>query len=212
MADENNVMKLQEYLESNPENRALVPPGGTGDDLYGDMGAIDPREVSPEAMNAGALTDEELMMAEEFMNALPPEAQGSFMDRLINDPRATMKSVIDTLGQMFGGDSGSMMDDYMREQLDRSRRVEPATMRGRGALGGIGSGNETLRYNFPINPNTGVPYTDSEIGEIRRVPKEDGIGYRMENNLGIGTETMEYVPSRYPKDNRPKMKPMRKGE
>lgn len=168
MADENNVMKLQEYLESNPENRALVPPGGTGDDLYGDMGAIDPREVSPEAMNAGALSNEELMMAEEFMNALPPEAQGSFMDRLINDPRATMKSVIDTLGQMFGGDSGSMMDDYMREQLDRSRRVDPAM----GALGGIGSGStsnaELDAYRNAINVEGSGPMTDAELDAFRR--------------------------------------------
>jgi len=107
------------------ENRILsAPPGGTGDDMYEIAGAIDPREVSAEALNAGALTDEEFMMAEEFMNALPEEAKESFIDRLINDPRATMMSIMDTLGDAFGGGSGQIMDD----------------LRDRGALSGINSG------------------------------------------------------------------------
>ena len=39
------------------ENRILsAPPGGTGDDVYKFAGAIDPREVSLEALNAGALS------------------------------------------------------------------------------------------------------------------------------------------------------------
>ena len=46
------------------ENRILsAPPGGTGDNMYEIAGAIDPREVGVEALNAGALTDEEFMMA-----------------------------------------------------------------------------------------------------------------------------------------------------
>jgi len=107
------------------ENRILsAPPGGTGDNMYEIAGAIDPREVSAEALNAGALSDEEFMMAEEFMNALPEEAKESFIDRLINDPRATMMSIMDTLGDAFGGGSGQIMDD----------------LRDRGALSGINSG------------------------------------------------------------------------
>jgi len=70
------------------------------------------------------LSDEEFMMAEEFMNALPEEAKESFIDRLINDPRATMMSIMDTLGDAFGGGSGQIMDD----------------LRDRGALSGINSG------------------------------------------------------------------------
>mgnify|MGYP003635332850 CR=1 FL=1 len=107
------------------ENRILsAPPGGTGDNMYEIAGAIDPREVGVEALNAGALTDEEFMMAEEFMNALPEEAKESFIDRLINDPKATIMSIMDTLGDAFGGGSGQIMDD----------------LRDRGALSGINSG------------------------------------------------------------------------
>jgi len=127
-----------------------VPPGGTGDDMYGAMGAIDPREVGVEALNAGALTDEEFMMAEEFMNALPPEAQESFMDRLMNDPRATMRSVMDTLGQMFGGEPDAPM----------------------GALGRIGSGStsnaELDAYRNAMNVEGSGPMTDAELDAFRR--------------------------------------------
>ena len=106
-------------------NRILSPkPGGTGDNMYEIAGAIDPREVGVDALNAGALSDEEFMMAEEFMNALPEEAKESFIDRLINDPKATIMSIMDTLGDAFGGGSGQIMDD----------------LRDRGALSGINSG------------------------------------------------------------------------
>ena len=106
-------------------NKILSPkPGGTGDDVYKFANAIDPREVGVDALNAGALTDEEFMMAEEFMNALPEEAKESFIDRLINDPKATIMSIMDTLGDAFGGGSGQIMDD----------------LRDRGALSGINSG------------------------------------------------------------------------
>ena len=118
------------------ENRILsAPPGGTGDDVYKFAGALDPREVSLNELNAGAgqgatlgfsdeLSNEELMMAEEFMNALPEEAKESFIDRLVNDPKATIMSIMDTLGDAFGGGSGQIMDD----------------LRDRGALSGINSG------------------------------------------------------------------------
>ena len=117
-------------------NRILsAPTGGTGDNMYDDAGALNPREVSVDALNAGAgqgatlgfsdeLTEPELMMAEEFMNALPEEARESFIDRLVNDPRATIMSIMDTLGDAFGGGSGQIMDD----------------LRDRGALSGINSG------------------------------------------------------------------------
>ena len=101
-------------------NRILsAPPEGTGDNVYD--GAIDPREVGVEALNAGALSDEEFLMAEEFLNALPKEAQKGFIESLIKEPRATIKSVIDTL---FGGgqemlrrqmsnDNGSSFDNLV---------------------------------------------------------------------------------------------------
>ena len=154
-------------------NKILSPkPGGTGDDVYKFANAIDPREVSAEALNAGALTDEEFMMAEEFMNALPPEDQGSFLDRLMNDPRATMKSIMDTLGPMFGGgqemlrrqmsnDNGSSFDNLVdrtlsgtgtqlkgplsNSELEMLRQIQSGDER-LGALGGIeGSGAMTDR-------------------------------------------------------------------
>jgi hypothetical protein len=84
----------------------------------GDMGGIEPETLS------NALSNEELMMAEEFMNALPKEAHESFIDRLINNPKATIMSIMDTLGDAFGGGSGQIMDD----------------LRDRGALSGINSG------------------------------------------------------------------------
>jgi hypothetical protein len=110
-----------------------APPRGTGDDMYRDMGAIDPSQMNTGAGDMGgiepetlsnALSNEELIMAEEFMNALPKEAHESFIDRLINDPKATIMSIMDTLGDAFGGGSGQIMDD----------------LRDRGALSGINSG------------------------------------------------------------------------
>ena len=110
-----------------------APPRGTGDDMYRDMGAIDPSQMNTGAGDMGgiepetlsnALSNEELMMAEEFMNALPKEAHESFIDRLINNPKATIMSIMDTLGDAFGGGSGQIMDD----------------LRDRGALSGINSG------------------------------------------------------------------------
>lgn len=141
MADENKILS--------------APREGTGDDVYKFANAIDPREVSAEALNAGALSDEEFMMAEEFMNALPPEAQESFMDRLMNDPRATMKSVIDTLGQMFGREPDAPMDAPM------------------GALGRIGSGStsnaELDAYRNAMNVEGSGAMTDAELDAFRKM-------------------------------------------
>lgn len=55
-----------------------------------------------------------------------------------------------------------------------------------------------MAYKFPINPATGLPWTDEERGPMRRIPKPDGIGYYTGDNSGNLTSTMEYVPSRYP--------------
>ena len=153
------------------ENRILSPkPGGTGDDVYKFANAINPREVGVDALNAGALTDEEFMMAEEFMNAMPKEDQKGFIESLIKEPRATMKSVMDTLGQMFGGgqemlrrqmsnDSGGSFDNLVdrtmsgtgmqlkgplsNSELEMLRQIQSGDER-LGALGGIeGSGAMT---------------------------------------------------------------------
>jgi hypothetical protein len=53
-------------------------------------------------------------------------------------------------------------------------------------------------YRFPVNPDTGSPWTDEERGPMRRTPKEDGRGYYTGDNSGNMTSTMEFVPSRYP--------------
>jgi hypothetical protein len=53
-------------------------------------------------------------------------------------------------------------------------------------------------YRFPVNPDTGLPWTDEERGPMRRTPKEDGRGYYTGDNSGNMTSTMEFVPSRYP--------------
>ena len=175
------------------ENRILsAPREGTGDDVYKFANAIDPREVSAEALNAGALTDEEFMMAEEFMNALPPKDQGSFLDRLMNDPRATMKSVMDTLGQMFGGmsnDNGSSFDNLVDRTVSgtgtqlkgplSNSELEMLLRSGDeglgalgGALGSIGSGStsnaELDAYRNAMNVEGSGPMTDAELDAFRR--------------------------------------------
>ena len=143
------------------ENRILsAPPGGTGDDVYKFAGALDPREVSLNELNAGAgqgatlgfsdeLSNEELMMAEEFMNALPEEAKESFIDRLVNDPKATIMSIMDTLGDAFGGGSGQIMDD----------------LRDRGALSGINSG--LIKGAGAMDGRITTPATASEAKMLR---------------------------------------------
>ena len=148
------------------ENRILsAPREGTGDDVYKFANAIDPREVSAEALNAGALTNEEFMMAEEFMNAMPKEAHKGFIESLIKEPRATIKSVIETL---FGG--GSVEGD-----------PNPNPMIG--ALGSIGSGStsnsELDAYRNAMNVEGSGAITDAELDAIRK--------QRMNMNLNQGT-------------------------
>jgi len=156
-------------------NRILSPkPGGTGDNMYEIAGAIDPREVGVEALNAGALSDEEFMMAEEFMNALPEEAKESFIDRLINDPRATMMSIMDTLGDAFGGGSGQIMDD-LRDRGALSG-INSGLIKGAGTMNVEGSGAMTdreldafrkMKMNMDVSPPSG-PMTDRELDFIRQ--------------------------------------------
>jgi hypothetical protein len=130
-----------------------VPPGGTGDDMYRDAGAINPSEVGVDALNAGALSNEELMMAEEFMNAIPKEAHKGFIDSLIRNPRATIKSVIDTLlgGGSVEGDPNPMI----------------------GSLGSIGSGStsnaELDEYRNAINVEGSGAMTDAELDAFRKM-------------------------------------------
>ena len=158
-------------------NRILsAPTGGTGDNMYDDAGALNPREVSVDALNAGAgqgatlgfsdeLTEPELMMAEEFMNAMPKEAHKGFIESLIKEPRATIKSVIETL---FGG--GSVEGD-----------PNPNPMIG--ALGSIGSGStsnsELDAYRNAMNVEGSGAITDAELDAIRK--------QRMNMNLNQGT-------------------------
>jgi len=156
-------------------NKILSPkPGGTGDNMYEIAGAIDPREVGVEALNAGALSDEEFMMAEEFMNALPEEAKESFMDRLINDPKATIMSIMDTLGDAFGGGSGQIMDD-LRDRGALSG-INSGLIKGAGTMNVEGSGAMTdaeldafrkMKMNMDVSPLKG-PMTDRELDFIRQ--------------------------------------------
>ena len=168
------------------DNKILSPkPGGTGDDLYKFAGALDPREVSLDELNAGAgqgatlgfsdeLTDPELMMAEEFMNALPEEAKESFIDRLINDPKATIMSIMDTLGDAFGGGSGQIMDD-LRDRGALSG-INSGLIKGAGTMNVEGSGAMTdreldafrkMKMNMDVSPPSG-PMTDRELDFIRQ--------------------------------------------
>ena len=88
-----------------------APTGGTGDDVY--AGAIDPREVGVDALNAGALTDEEFMMAEEFVNSLPPEDKPGFMELFIAKPREALNAVMDTLRQVFDREEAITGENYI---------------------------------------------------------------------------------------------------
>jgi hypothetical protein len=175
-----------------------VPPGGTGDNMYDDAGAIDPREVGVDALNAGALSNEELMMAEEFMNAIPKEAHKGFIDSLIRNPRATIKSVIETL---FGGgqemlrrqmsnDSGSSFDNLVDRTLSgtgtqlkgplSNSELEMLLRSGDeglgalgGALGSIGSGStsnaELDAYRNAMNVEGSGAMTDRELDAFRKM-------------------------------------------
>ena len=167
-------------------NKILSPkPGGTGDDVYKFANALDPRKVSLDELNAGAgqgatlgfsdeLTDPELMMAEEFMNALPEEAKESFIDRLVNDPKATIMSIMDTLGDAFGGGSGQIMDD-LRDRGALSG-INSGLIKGAGTMNVEGSGAMTdreldafrkMKMNMDVSPPSG-PMTDRELDFIRQ--------------------------------------------
>jgi hypothetical protein len=83
-----------------------APPRGTGDDMYRDMGAIDPSQMNTGAGDMGGiepetLSNEEFMMAEEFMNSLPPEDKPGFMELFMTKPREALNAVMDTLRQVF---------------------------------------------------------------------------------------------------------------
>ena len=160
-----------------------APPRGTGDDMYRDMGAIDPSQMNTGAGDMGgiepetlsnALSNEELIMAEEFMNALPKEAHESFIDRLINDPKATIMSIMDTLGDAFGGGSGQIMDD-LRDRGALSG-INSGLIKGAGTMNVEGSGAMTdreldafrkMKMNMDVSPPSG-PMTDRELDFIRQ--------------------------------------------
>ena len=98
-----------------------APTGGTGDNVY--AGAIDPREVGVDALNAGALTDEEFMMAEEFVNSLPPEDKPGFMELFIAKPREALNAVMDTLRQVFDREDEPMIGQPSDERDEIRRRI-----------------------------------------------------------------------------------------
>ena len=133
-----------------------VPPGGTGDDMYRDAGAINPSEVSVDALNAGALSDQELNLAIDFADQMPPEERGNFFKLLMENPMETIKSVMDTLGQVFSG--GSVEGD-------------PNPMIG--SLGSIGSGStsnaELDEYRNAINVEGSGAMTDAELDAFRKM-------------------------------------------
>ena len=59
---------------------------------------------------------------------------------------------------------------------------------------------KTMEFPYPINPETGLPWTEEEIGPVVRAPKESGEDYPSrgyyEGDKLFGTKTMEYVPKR----------------
>jgi hypothetical protein len=170
-------------------NKILSPkPGGTGDDVYKFANAINPREVGVDALNAGALTNEEFMMAEEFMNAMPKEAHKGFIDSLIRNPRATIKSVIDTLlgGGQMSNDSGSSFDNLVDRTLSGTGTQLKGPLsnselemllrsgdEGLGALGSIGSGStsnaELDAYRNAMNVEGSGAMTDRELDAFRKM-------------------------------------------
>jgi len=95
-------------------------PEGTGDNMYRDMGAIDPSQMNTGAGDMGGIepeniSNEELMMAEEFMNSLPPEEKKGFMDLFMAKPREALNAVMDTLRQVFDREEeeGYVPDQYI---------------------------------------------------------------------------------------------------
>jgi len=95
-------------------------PEGTGDNMYRDMGAIDPSQMNTGAGDMGGIepeniSNEELMMAEEFMNSLPPKEKKGFMDLFMAKPREALNAVMDTLRQVFDREEeeGYVPDQYI---------------------------------------------------------------------------------------------------
>ena len=105
-------------------NRILsAPTERTGDNVYEGAGAIDPREVGVDALNAGALTDEEFMMAEEFMDSLPPEDKPGFMELFMTKPREALNAVMDTLRQVFDREEEATIGQPSDERDEIRRRI-----------------------------------------------------------------------------------------
>jgi len=99
-------------------------------------------------------------------------------------------------------------------------KTKPKVSRGTGtdeditSLGKILSGElpssiprTTGRWDFPINPDTGLPWTEEERGPIIRTPKPGGVnpetgesypsmGYTTGDKAGSHSSTMEYVIGR----------------
>ena len=167
-----------------------VPPGGTGDDMYRDAGAINPSEVSVDALNAGAgqganlgfsgeLSDQELNLAIDFADQMPPEERGNFFKLLMENPMETIKSVMDTLGQVFSGgsvegDPNPMMGSLSSIGSGSTSNAELDAYRN--AMNVEGSGAMTdreldafrkMKMNMDVSPPSG-PMTDRELDFIRQ--------------------------------------------
>ena len=182
-------------------NRILsAPREGTGDDVYKFANAINPREVGVDALNAGALTDEEFMMAEEFMNAMPKEAHKGFIESLIKEPRATIKSVIETLfgGGQMSNDSGSSFDNLVDRTLSgtgtqlkgplSNSELEMLLRSGDEGLGALGSALGSIGSGSTSN---------AELDAYRNAMNVEGSG-AMEDSKGSisDMELMRIVDSR----------------
>jgi len=103
-------------------------PEGTGDNMYRDMGAIDPSQMNTGAGDMGGIepeniSNEELMMAEEFMNSLPPEEKKGFMDLFMAKPREALNAVMDTLRQVFDREEEATIGQPSDERDEIRRRI-----------------------------------------------------------------------------------------
>jgi len=110
-------------------------PEGTGDNMYRDMGAIDPSQMNTGAGDMGGIepeniSNEELMMAEEFMNSLPPEEKKGFMDLFMAKPREALNAVMDTLRQVFDREEeeGYVPDQYISYDSEGNATIGPRSI------------------------------------------------------------------------------------
>ena len=109
-------------------NRILsAPTEGTGDNVYEGAGAIDPSKVGVDALNAGALTDEEFMMAEEFMDSLPPEDKPGFMELFMAKPREALNAVMDTLRQVFDREDAITGENFISYDSEGNATIGGST-------------------------------------------------------------------------------------